>query len=531
VSLTFFRRCLAAPFYPCAVALSLAVVCWLHLFRLGSLPDGLYIDESAIAYNAAEIAATGHDEYGVHMPLYFRSFDDYKAPVYIYFVAFLFRLLGSSEFTLRLASFLCFFVGLVFAALLVSRLFPSRRGVVVFTILSFGALPHFFVVSRLGFEVISQLACTSAAVFLVWQCFHGPPQARSRLLLCCCGFVLGLSVYTYPTARLLTFLGLVSLWLVYGNKANLSKLALLSCSFAVALLPYTLYASAHASNLTARFRAISYLYSSLPAWRKLLFFTRNYFSYWTPGYLLRHGDVNLRHSTGFGGVVFGVTMALFVVGVVLLAVRRAFVWQRFEAFLLLSLLLAPVPAALTSEGTPHALRSLLLSYYILLFSAYGFELIGSSLQRSHARALLASALLLLAYEASGFLFHYFVIYPPLSTVAMDSHGFQASMLAALQAGPEKIVLFAPQSSYDYAHLAFSQLRLANPDRIPIEQSLPERMTPGTCVVYRQRDEIHLPLTSHPHTDFVPPSPPDLLQKRLHVAPAPVVFKTRCLAPA
>jgi hypothetical protein len=223
-------------------------------------------------------------------------------------------------------------------------------------------------------------------------------------------------------------------------------------------------------------------------------------------------------------------MVLFVIGILALVMSRAFVWQRFETFLLLGLLLSPVPAALTSEGTPHALRSLLLSFYVFLFSCYGFSLLGSSLRVYRSQAFLSAIMLLLAYEASGFLFHYFVMYPPVSALAMDGYGLQASLVAALQGKPKNVFLYAPVDSFDYAHLAFARLHLANPDRIPIRQGQAVAMTPGSCVIYRQRDEALLPPAASPYSDFVPPSRVSLLHKFLRVPPTPVIYKARCMSP-
>ena len=59
-------------------------------------PPGFYIDESSIAYNAHLIAQTGHDEHGDPWPLYFRAFGDYKNPVYVYLLAAVFRIKGTS---------------------------------------------------------------------------------------------------------------------------------------------------------------------------------------------------------------------------------------------------------------------------------------------------------------------------------------------------------------------------------------------------------------------------------------------------
>jgi hypothetical protein len=53
-------------------------------FKLGEVPAGLYSDEANIGYNAYSVLVTGKDEFGKFFPTVFRSFSDFKTPVYIY---------------------------------------------------------------------------------------------------------------------------------------------------------------------------------------------------------------------------------------------------------------------------------------------------------------------------------------------------------------------------------------------------------------------------------------------------------------
>src|ERR1035437_524898 len=76
----------------------------LRFYRLSEIPMGLDNDETAIGYNAYSIEQTGRDEYGTFMPLYFRSFDDYKLPVYIYMTAISEKVFGVNEFAVRFSS-------------------------------------------------------------------------------------------------------------------------------------------------------------------------------------------------------------------------------------------------------------------------------------------------------------------------------------------------------------------------------------------------------------------------------------------
>src|SRR4051812_19724477 len=77
---------------------------FLRFYDIGNDPPGLYIDEVSIGYNAYSILKTGKDEFGASFPMAFRSFGEYKMPVYIYTTSLAMALFGKSEFSVRFTS-------------------------------------------------------------------------------------------------------------------------------------------------------------------------------------------------------------------------------------------------------------------------------------------------------------------------------------------------------------------------------------------------------------------------------------------
>src|SRR5689334_25153800 len=76
----------------------------LRFWHLTLVPPALNSDEVAIGYNAYSILKTGKDEYNIPHPLTFRSFDDYKMPVYVYMVAVSMAVLVFNDFAVRFPS-------------------------------------------------------------------------------------------------------------------------------------------------------------------------------------------------------------------------------------------------------------------------------------------------------------------------------------------------------------------------------------------------------------------------------------------
>jgi hypothetical protein len=111
---------------------------------------------------------------------------------------------------------------------------------------------------------------------------------------------------------------------------------------------------------------------------KFIYFIKNIFLHFDPRYLFLHGDANLRHSPPFSG-----QLSYFSAGIVALFIGGYFLQKRRSAgqpyvgdegrdFLKLSLwgiFCSTIPAALTWQGTPHALRSIgAWPFYVLLFA-------------------------------------------------------------------------------------------------------------------------------------------------------------------
>src|SRR5881275_3322268 len=138
--------------WPIALVLISVLGLVLYTRKLTTNPRGFFIDESSIAYNAATIAQTGRDEFGIAWPLYFRAFGEYKNPIYVYLLAGIYRVTGPTILGARLLSA---FAGLATAALLGLLAFrmTRRRAVALFVIGSALLTPWLFELGRVVVEV------------------------------------------------------------------------------------------------------------------------------------------------------------------------------------------------------------------------------------------------------------------------------------------------------------------------------------------------------------------------------------------
>lgn len=77
---------------------------FLRIYKLDQIPAGFFCDEAATGYNAYTISTTGKDEYGAILPAFFRSFDNYRPGIPMYFTVPFVKLFGLNEFSTRLPS-------------------------------------------------------------------------------------------------------------------------------------------------------------------------------------------------------------------------------------------------------------------------------------------------------------------------------------------------------------------------------------------------------------------------------------------
>jgi hypothetical protein len=470
-------------FYGAAVALVLAAVACAHLLRLAEVPRGLYFDECSIGLNAALVAADGRDEHGVFLPVFFTTFGNLKNPLCIYAAALLFRIAGVSDRALRATPALFFLVFLAGLWALARRLFPGSRATALYALAAGGFLPWFFTLSRFAVEASSQVPLLVWSLVLAHRACEEEPR-RPLLAAAALGLVTGLSVYSYTTARLLTFLFALSLVAVYPHRRWLARHTAMLAGFAVALVPYGAYAVTHPGELTRRFDHLTYLHdAALSPAAKLARFAEYYAASFTPSFLLVSGDPNRRHSTGATGEVFATVLVLAGIGLAWLA-RRALRrgGDRFARLLLVNAAAAPLGMALTEPQ--HAMRGAPLGLYLLIASCYGFALVAGARRTAWRRATLAAVAVALAGECGHLVWSYFGPYAAVSEEAYLSYDFEGLVATAIAGGAKEVVV-VPRPRVFYALPAF--YRLTRPAAAAILRTGPAVAAPGTCIVYFVED--------------------------------------------
>jgi len=357
----------------------------IRLLWLGKFPSGFFRDEAALGYNAYSIWQTGRDEYGIFLPLVFRSFEVFFLPAYVYLSAPIIGMLGLSEFSTRLLSSISGIAALILVYFIAKEIWNKR--VAAFAVLVLTISPWHIFYSRATFE--GNLALTLfAAGFLFWLKFL---KNSNNKLFFLSMFFFTASMYSYQSERLvfpifiLVAIGFVfrKLWKIRG------RLILPSLIIFVVLLPL-LFLSFKPGGYHRAF-GVSIFARGLkpPGWisgessglivnnevylrgRQL---TALYLSYFSPRNLFIEGDSDKQRGTEDFSVFYAWMLPFMFLGIWHAAKRRG----TGEKLLFLWMVLSPLPAAVTGDPF-HTYRSLLtffpLSIFIALGLAEAFDLI------------------------------------------------------------------------------------------------------------------------------------------------------------
>lgn len=402
-----------------------------NLIDLSGSPPGMYVDESSIGYNAWTIAHFGVDEHGIHFPLFFEAFGEYKNPIYVYSVAALARFLPLTVTIERLPAALFGLAVVAFLTAAAWRLTASRA--VTFGTLALTALTPWLVIeSRVGFETISWVALLSGAVW----CLSTPRPTPRQFGIA--GVFLAFAIYGYTTARLEVGLIAIAVCLAWGIRRTPGWWRLL-VPVGLGYVVLAVYALLNPGALTARFDYLNIWADGASIPVVVGRFVTNYLTEIGPRFLFLSGDANPRQNTQIGGMLLWVMVPLLIAGVMVCWERRG---EPLIRFLVLSILFAPIAGALTFIGSGHALRASGMLPFLVLLSVLGVDGIRRALaarigMRRAVTGVLAAGLVA---QGASVMVDLYTAYPALAAPAFDTGEIAAITIAHNDANGHHVYL-------------------------------------------------------------------------------------------
>lgn len=393
------------------LAIIILVAIFFRIFRLDTLPRGMTADEATLGLEGLAIAR------GERYPVFLRGMSG-ALPMYAYWVAILFRLVGPSIQTARLGTALVGIVTVPLFYVLVKELLASTGGERMRTVMAL--LATFFMATSYWHIVYSRLAIEPILVplfgILIVYCVLRARSSGRRAFFVLSGLLLGLALYTYPAAYFFPVL-VLALWSVYAWRDGQflrthwrDVLILFAVCFALAT-PLGLFAARDFDTFAARASEVSVLNPEAtggsPGAGLLTSFVE------TAGMFTFRGDVSLVRNPASRAVLDSLASIWFILGLCVVILRYR---ETPHAVLLTWWAIMCIPGLLTAHEIPHFSRTIGALPATCLLPALGMVSVWKWLEHRIASgrllAILASLGLSISvlFTAAATYRHYFVVW-------------------------------------------------------------------------------------------------------------------------
>ena len=408
----------------------------LRFYQLGQNPPSLDWDETAHGYNAYSILKTGRDEYGYRLPLYFRSFDDYKPPIYTYLVVPSVAIFGLNDFAVRFPSAVLGVFAVLFTYLMVKELFQNKK-IALLAAFFLAISPWHLQFSRVAFETNS---ATFWSVLGTWAFLKGTNSNNLKLTawMSLTALAFGANLFMYHNARVFIPIYSLALIILFKEKLIASKKYLIvpiivSLIFIGLLIPIITSISGQLryrgttifADVSPQYKAASLIaqdeQSNQLAIGKLLHNRRfayipilvdNYLSHLKPTYLFLTADMERHHAPGIG-LLYLWDLPFILAGIYFLARKNPASPAggfdlKAKIIIFWWFAIAPLASSVT-WGVPHSLRSEIYLPTYQIFIAIGFYSLYRMFNKN--KAFVTTAVLLLTFNFFFYLHQYYVHMP------------------------------------------------------------------------------------------------------------------------
>ncbi len=363
----------------CLLAI-IAIAAFLRLWQIKSVPPGFYPDEAMYANNALEALETG--DFKVFYPE-----NNGREGLWINIIAPFLAIFGNEPWVPRSAAAICGILTVLGLYFLTKELFrENSRGEIIALLSAFFLATSFWHInfSRIGFRAIMAPFFLIWGFYFIWKVIDGKSNVEklhSTFYILLSGLLFGLGFHSYLAYRiapLLLIIPFVLLWFTPSKvegQAGKKKFIFVFLLFAfLAGLPLGIYFLQHPGDFFGRASQISVFASQTPL-RDLGINVLK-----TVGMFFVAGDHNWRHNLPGAPQLWWPVAILFLVGIIIsiknLRVTPASPSEAGRAryaFLVVWLVIMLLPAIISNEGMPHALRSIVVIPTVMIFAALGMN--------------------------------------------------------------------------------------------------------------------------------------------------------------
>jgi len=367
---------------------------FLRTYKLGEFPYGFHVDEVKVAWNALSILKTGYDDHGSSLSLYYNSFGDYRPTGIFYITIPSIIVFGRNEFATRFPTALFGALSVIPIYFLIELLDKSKRlNIWKLNTGHLGGLlmaisPWSIDLSRATNEVVASTFFALCSLFFFLKLLRSK-NTRDAI------FSIITIIFSYLLYHPIRFLGppiFVIAFLIYMKQIKSKNIRVWSWICMITVFLLTLFFSTTKEGL-ARFDQVSIFKDVDTIYQiqriksedlnvnilTLAFdnkfvtyiqtFMDQYGGYFAGDFLIGSEARPYRFATPGVGLITYIEVVLLIAGIVEVVRGK-------KSFLpLVLLLIAPLPAAVTTEDAPNLSRAFLMLPFLILLEAYGLEFI------------------------------------------------------------------------------------------------------------------------------------------------------------
>lgn len=395
---------------------------FLRLYKVSTVPPGLYIDEISDAYNGYEILTKGVDQYGVKYPIWFKAFGEYKMPMFVYTAAGSIAVFGRTDFAVRFPAIASGILTLIIFYFLVEALAEftkknlpfSPPGYALVATLLLAISTWHIQFSRAGFDATIALPFYLLGLLLAILAY----KKEQSFLLILSFIFLALTSYSYNAYRLLaplTFLVITAIFLI-KQRQMLKWIILSALIFMLMILPVMTFTLTGAGMERFAETSAFAAYANFSIIQKMIhypiIFLSNYLSYFSLNFLFNAGDGIGRHQMANFGPMQYWEFPFLMIGLFFFIKN----WKNpFSLTVFALLFITPFSAAATVPS-PHTLRALLMVIPVTIMVAYGFFWAVKKLSKVKYLPILVVVIAFIGYEFLFYLHSYYQHYPIINSL-------------------------------------------------------------------------------------------------------------------
>lgn len=370
----------------------LVLAAFFRFWNIGNVPPSPSMDEASIGYNAYSVLNIGVDEFGEFPLISQRGYDDWRRSTYLFLTIPFIKLFGLNALAVRLPSAILSVLTVLFSYLLVKMLFKAEGSnqdntknkvgiIALFTSFFLAISPWHIYISRLGHE---SNACLSFFVFGIYFFLKGESE-KKWLLILISGIFFVLSMISYYSGQAfipLFVLGIIFIYrktffsIIVSNKKSVISfliflIFLIPVFFSIfspkALIRFqgtsTFSPQAHQELFDKRVKLRNQAVSDNNLFGTVFYnrhlfpaqvFLQGYFSHFNLKWLFTNSSSEPFKIPEFG-LIYKWELFFIIIGIISL-IFSPFFNIKTQQFILIWIILAPVPAALATQA-PHAMRT------------------------------------------------------------------------------------------------------------------------------------------------------------------------------